>query len=33
MNDVYIEAFINQGFNQDGKESAIIKINFKFHLI
>ena len=28
MNDVYVEAFNNQTFNQDGNESAILKINF-----
>ena len=26
MNDVYVEAFNNQSFNQDGNESAILKI-------
>ena len=28
MNDVYVEAFNNQTFNQDGDESAILKINY-----
>ena len=27
-NDVYVEAFKNQTFNQDGNESAIIKMTF-----
>ena len=27
MNDVYIEAFTNQPFNEDGDESAILTIN------
>ena len=26
MNDVYVEAFNNQTFNQDGDESAILRI-------
>ena len=26
MNDVYVEAFNNQTFNQDGNESAILKL-------
>ena len=26
MNDVHVEAFKNQSFNQDGDESAILKI-------
>ena len=28
MNDVYLEAFNNQTFNQDGDEFAILGINF-----
>ena len=28
LNDVYIEAFINQSFNQDGNESQLLRINF-----
>ena len=28
MNDVYVEAFNNQTFNQDGDESAILTIKF-----
>ena len=28
MNDVLVEAFNNQTFNQDGKESAIVKIKY-----
>ena len=28
MNDVYVEAFNNQFFNQDGNESAIFEINY-----
>ena len=28
MNDVYVEAFNNQTFNQDGSESAIIRIKY-----
>ena len=28
MNNVYVEAFINQSFNQDGNESAILKVNY-----
>ena len=28
MNDVYVEAFKDQTFNQDGNESAIIKIKY-----
>ena len=26
MNDVYVEAFINQSFNRDGDESSILKM-------
>ena len=28
MKDVYVEAFNNQTFNQDGDESAILTINY-----
>ena len=28
MNDVYVKAFINQTFNQEGNESAILKIKY-----
>ena len=28
MNDIYVEAFNNQTFNQDGDESAILTINY-----
>ena len=28
MNDVYIETFTSQTFNQDGNESAILKIKY-----
>ena len=28
MNDVYVEAFNNQTFKQDGDESVILKIKF-----
>ena len=28
MNDVYVEAFNNQTFNQDGNESAILKLEY-----
>ena len=28
MNDVHVEAFNNQTFNQDGNESAILKIKY-----
>ena len=28
MNDVYVEAFQNQTFNQDGNESVILKIKY-----
>ena len=28
MNNVYVEAFNNQTFNQDGEESAILRINY-----
>ena len=28
MNDVYVEVFNNQTFNQDGNESAILKITY-----
>ena len=28
MKDVYVEAFNNQTFNQDGKESAILRIKY-----
>ena len=28
MNDVYVEAFNNQSFNQDGYESAILTIYY-----
>ena len=28
MNDVYVDAFKNQTFNQDGNESALIKTNW-----
>ena len=28
MNDVYVEAFNNQTFNQDGDESAILTIKY-----
>ena len=27
-NDVYVEVFINQSFNQNGKESAILKFKY-----
>ena len=27
MNDIYVKAFTNQTFNQDGDESAILRIN------
>ena len=28
MNDIYVEALNNQTFNQDGDESAILRIKF-----
>ena len=28
MNNVYVEAFNNQTFNQDGDESAILRIKY-----
>ena len=28
MNNVYVEAFNNQTFNQDGDESAFLRINY-----
>ena len=28
MNDVYVEAFNNQTFNQDGDESALLRIKY-----
>ena len=28
MNDIYVEAFNNQPFNQDGNESAILTIKY-----
>ena len=28
MNDIYIEAFNNHSFNQDGNESAILRIKY-----
>ena len=28
LNDVYIETFNNQSFNQDGNESALLRINY-----
>ena len=28
MNDIYVEAFNNQTFNQDGDESAILTITY-----
>ena len=28
MNNVYVEAFNNQTFNQDGNESAILRIKY-----
>ena len=28
MNDVYVEAFNNQSFNEDGDESAILTIKY-----
>ena len=30
MNDVYVDAFINQTFNQDGNASAILKKILQF---
>ena len=32
MNDVYVEAFNNQTFNQDGDESAILRIKYFTHI-
>ena len=28
MNDVYVEAFNNQTFNEDGNEHAILRVNY-----
>ena len=28
LNDIFVEAFKNQTFNQDGNESAILKLNY-----
>ena len=28
MNDVYVDPFINQSFNRDGTESAILKTKY-----
>ena len=33
MNDVYVEGFNNQTFNQDGNESSILKKKITIHLI
>ena len=30
--DIFVEAFINQTFNQDGNESAILRINITINL-
>ena len=30
MNDVYVEAFNNQAFNQDGDESALLRIKYYY---
>ena len=32
MNNIYVEAFKNQTFNQDGTESVILKQNFTINL-